>query len=72
MSRPDGAATTPNKSVIVTRGEEVIEIPIEVWNLIMDCAGQMIDDNNHFDYYKGRVPKKTLENVSIIYRKIRR
>ena len=55
------------KDVVIVIDDKAIHVSRHTWELFHDCAGQMLSDGDHFDYYKGRVPKKQLEAVSKLY-----
>lgn len=56
--------------VTVVHGDSVVQVPINQWKLIMNCAGQMIDDNHHLDYFRGKYTVKTLDGVQKFYEKL--
>lgn len=56
--------------VIIGPTDKVVRVPRKVWDLILGCAGQMIDDGDYRDYYK-EVPSITLDNVGMLYDKMR-
>ena len=64
--------TQPSKDdVVVVRDGRVVIIKSKVWNIIMGCAGQMINDGDLYDYYRGFVPRRTLDAAVHAYKRIK-
>ena len=61
------ATSTGKNEVVIVLGEKAVRVPAKVWQLFHACAGQMIADGDHFDYYKGRETKANLAAVSSLY-----
>lgn len=56
--------------VVIVRGNEVVRVPGAVWDLIKQCAGQMINDGHHLDYYKTNTKPGVLNLVQPHFRKL--
>ncbi len=58
-----------HSDVVIVIDDKAVRVPYQVWRLFRDCAGQMVADGDHFDYYKGNEAKATLQAVSALYDK---
>lgn len=55
------------KDVVIVVDDKAIRISRRTWEIFHECAGQMLSDGDHFDYYRGRASRKQLEDVSKLY-----
>lgn len=58
----------PNKDVVIVIDDKVVRVSKDVWRTFHDCAGQMIRDGDHFDFYGSSKSKQHLGKVSELYR----
>lgn len=59
------------QEVVIVIDERAIRVPYRVWNLgFVVCAGEMIQDGDHYDRYKGAETKKDLDAVAKLYNSV--
>ena len=55
--------------VIIVIDDKAVRVPHKVWRLFHACAGQMIEGDDHREYYKGIASKRDLDAVLELYRR---
>lgn len=60
-----------NAVIAVVCGDKVAQMSADRWEIIMACAGQMIDDGYHIEYYTGIHSKKVIDSIQENFSKLK-